>query len=371
MSDLIKNYTFELPEELIAQEPSAMRENARLLVIRRNPEKGLPQFEDLLIKDLPQLARETPILNKSLWLRNRSRVLPARFYAERPTGSRHEIVLLEEIENGIWSALIRNSAKMSFPQILYAENSKNSEGSKSSEKITALAPDRIDMRALSKPLSQWLEEKGEMPLPPYIKSRSQERDRERYQTVWSLEDEQKSVAAPTASLHFTNELVQNIESAGVQFADCVLHVGLGTFEPVRVEKLSEHTLHDERIFVSQKNAALLLEHLRQSRGVLSIGTTAMRTLESLSLLGEDPRENTQIQSSPEGDLTGRTRLFIRPDFEFRYSSALLTNFHLPESTLFVLVSTFAGSLTLAQEAYQHAIHKKYRFFSYGDTTLWI
>jgi S-adenosylmethionine:tRNA ribosyltransferase-isomerase len=367
LSDFLADYHFELPEDLIAQEPSERRIDARLLVVRRNPPTGLPRFEDLRISDLPALVRETPQLSESLWLRNRSRVLPARFYAKRPSGSRHEIVLLEETSPGLWSALLRNSAKMSFPQELFVDGLPQGE----TQRILCPAPGVVDVRPLSKPLAQLLAQVGEMPLPPYIKKREASRDHERYQPVWALGEHEKSVAAPTASLHFTEELLASLAESGVEFADSVLHVGLGTFEPVRCEKLSEHELHDERIFVATRDLTKLDERARNKRPVLCVGTTALRCLESLPLAGQSLRPEVRCEKLTDGSLSGRTRLFVKPGFEFRYTSALLTNFHLPESTLFVLVATFADSRKLAQEAYAHAVAQRYRFFSYGDASLWI
>jgi S-adenosylmethionine:tRNA ribosyltransferase-isomerase len=216
-----------------------------------------------------------------------------------------------------------------------------------------------------------LERVGEMPLPPYIKERSLQRDRDRYQTVWALKEEQKSVAAPTASLHFSEELVCKIEEQGIRFADTLLHVGLGTFEPVRCERLSEHKLHSERIYVKNSELQKIETQLQADKPILALGTTALRNLESLPLLHHEAHPELRYTRSPEGDISGRTALFVRPGFEFRYTSSLFTNFHLPQSTLFVLISTFAGSLKLAKEAYDHAIRSRYRFFSYGDASLWL
>ena len=367
LSDVLEDYHFDLPDELIAQDPSPQREEARLLLVRKNPERGLPRFEDLRVSDLPQLVRETPLLKSALWLRNRSRVLPARFYARRPSGSRHEIVLLEEKTAGLWSALMRNSAKMNFPQELIVDGLPEGEV----RRIIVPEAGLVDVRSLGQALPELLARVGEMPLPPYIKKREASRDHDRYQPVWALEGHEKSVAAPTASLHFTPELLERLGSSGVEFADTLLHVGLGTFEPVRSSRLSEHTLHDERFFVPARDAQLLESSALRGRPILCVGTTALRSLESLPLAGQPTRPEVRCEQHPDGSLGGRTHIFVRPGFEFRYARALLTNFHLPESTLFVLVATFAESLRLAQEAYEHAVKKRYRFFSYGDASLWL
>lgn len=374
LSDLLSDYSFDLPEELIAQAPAPRREDARLLVIRRDPGQGLPRFEDLLVSDLPRLAREEPNLRGATWVRNRTRVFPARFYARRTTGGRHEIVLTKEREPGVWEALIRGSAHFSYPQVLTLDDPHARLGT-APVSITILDANLVDLSGLTRPLFEVLGLIGEMPLPPYIRNRDPARDRERYQSVWSRADKTGSVAAPTASLHFTEELCTDLRAAGTDFADILLHVGLGTFAPVRSATLSGHSLHAEPIEV-EAPMLKILEAASSAKGpaqshLVPIGTTALRTLESLPLHGLPQGPGAELSSTPEGGWRGETRLFVRPGFQLRYSKALFTNFHLPESTLFVLVSTFAGSRHLALEAYQHAISKKYRFFSFGDATLWI
>ena len=378
-SDLIRDYDFELPEELIAQSPAEQRDQARLLVVRRNPEVGLPRFEDLLVSDLPDLVRSTPLLKQSLWVRNRSRVFAARFYARRPTGSRHEIVLLEEIEKDVWKALVRGHSSFRYPQVLKTRNPSigsddvKVSGNNLEVEINSPSPGIIDMRSIAQSgvsVMDWLDRVAEMPLPPYIKHRDQLRDRQRYQSLWADPSKTLSVAAPTASLHFSQNLMDSLEREGVNFADLYLHVGLGTFEPFRGEKLSEHRLHEERLEVSARE----IRKLKDAKSLGAIGTTALRALESLSLHGEMARAEATLAINPDGrdaDVRGRTSLFVKPGFEFRYARFLWTNFHLPRSSLLVLVSTFCQSRSLALEAYQHAIARRYRFFSYGDASLWL
>ncbi|MBS1986121.1 MAG: tRNA preQ1(34) S-adenosylmethionine ribosyltransferase-isomerase QueA [Bdellovibrionales bacterium] len=364
LTDRLEDYAFDLPEELIAQDPAPTRESARLLVVRREPSGGMPRFEDLRVSDLPALIASEPKLQRAVWVRNRSRVIPARFYARRPSGGRHEIVLLEEKSPRVWTAIVRNQAAFHYPQILHPEQ-------KSEQTFTSPEPGVLDFSQWPEPVEAFLEAHGEMPLPPYIRKRVAARDRERYQTVWARSDRAASVAAPTASLHFTPELCRNIESNGGQFADIVLHVGLGTFEPVRSPTLSGHELHAERIEVEAPTLQLLRQGLAAGRPRITVGTTALRTLESLSINGEPTRPGAQLALAPDGSIRGKTQLFVRPSFEFRYTNALFTNFHLPASTLFVLVACFAGSRQLALEAYEHAIARKYRFFSFGDASLWL
>lgn len=351
-SKKLKDYNFDLPQELIAQSPAPEREGSRLLLVRRYPDPGLPHFEDCDFKDLPQILEEND-LDGACFLRNRSAVLPARFYATRDSGSRHEFVLVEEVELDVWKVLIRNSAKLNYPQKMRFDGFD--------DEFVVLDENTVDFRESEHRLNDILQKIGEMPLPPYIKERDRDRDEERYQSVWADFEHQKSVAAPTASLHFTEEMVSKLEEDGHCFADCLLHVGLGTFEPMRVEDIDDHEMQAERYFISAAEQQKLIKAQETFSPIIPIGSTALRTLESLNL---DPNE-------PCEDRMAATNLYIKGDFKFLYADALMTNFHLPESSLFIMISSFAGSLGLAQEAYKHAIAKKYRFFSYGDTSLWI
>jgi S-adenosylmethionine:tRNA ribosyltransferase-isomerase len=350
-----------LPAELIAQSPALRREDSKLLVVRREPAKGLPRFEDLNFSDLPTLAR-TENLNKSKWVRNRTKVFEARIYAKRPTGSVHEIVLLREQSDGTWSAMIRNLKRFDYPQNLYLVD--NPEIC-----ITCTEPNVIDFSKSGMSVFELCRLYGEMPLPPYIKERSKMRDLERYQSVWANQDRPASVAAPTASLHFSESLCKKLGSEGVTFVDLELNVGLGTFEPLRESNIHQNTLHSEHFSISSHNRQVLEGALVQDDPILCVGTTSMRCLESLPLGSKPSRAINYIESAEQH--FGETCIFIKPGTDVLYTSQLLTNFHLPQSSLFVLVSTFAGSAQLALEAYQHAIRKNYRFFSYGDATLWL
>lgn len=348
--------------DLIAQTPAPHREDSKLLLIRRNPTTGMPKFEDLLFKDLPEITKAEK-LNQSLWVRNRTKVFEARFYTKRPTGSLHEIVLVRELSDGKWQAIIRNVKRFEFPQTLHlVENSDIS--------IICTEPGIIEFPKDGPTVFEICRRYGEMPLPPYIKNRSKERDHERYQSVWANQSKPQSVAAPTASLHFSEALCNDLIHGGVEFADIELDVGLGTFEPLRHSDIHLNELHKERFLVHQHTHSQLKTSLTNNRPLLCIGTTAMRCLESLGL-GDMPYRGSEFFEDDIGNLKGETKIFIKPGTDIRYTSQLLTNFHLPESSLFVLVSTFAGSRTLAQEAYRHATAKKYRFFSYGDATLWL
>lgn len=370
LPDSITDYDFALPSELIAQSPSAQRDEARLLVVRRDPTKGMPRYEDLSVRDLPALARSEPALRRSLWVRNRSKVIPARFYARRPSGGRHEIVLLREEEPGLWSAIVRNIASFRYPQQLFIEASSNSVVTQSEPiELSSPAPNKIDFG--TRDVLKLLERVGEMPLPPYIHTREPTRDRERYQSVWARDDKAASAAAPTASLHFTPELCAALEEAGASFADLVLHVGLGTFEPLRQNSLSAHALHAERLEVEATTVRQLEEHCAAKQPIVCVGTTALRCLESLPLNGAPTPPEAQLRIEGSGNIRGETRLFVRPGFNVRYATALLTNFHLPQSTLLVLLCTFCKDRELVLNAYKHAVAKGYRFFSFGDASLWL
>ncbi len=352
LSNLLSDYTYSYREDQIAYEPLKERAESRLLLVRKNPEHGLPRFEDCKFSDLPKIVDENPKLKELLLVRNRSKVLAARFYAKRATGSRHEIVLTDRVGPREWRAFIRHSAKIKEGEVLTLENSD--------EQLEYVFPDKV--RFKSEDVFSLLEKVGKVPLPPYIKREAIESDKERYQSVWA-EGPALSAAAPTASLHFTNEVWEQMASR-MKTADVYLHVGRGTFEPLREEKLSEAELHEENFEVAQ----LDWQSIQNSKGVFAIGTTACRVVESLSLLQD---KKLLRYSETKFGIEGSTKIFIRPAYEFQKVKALLTNFHLPASSLLVLVNVFAESMSLTKEAYQFAIDKKYRLFSYGDASLWV
>jgi S-adenosylmethionine:tRNA ribosyltransferase-isomerase len=343
-------YSYDFEESSIAHFPSDRRDESKLLLIRRHPEGGLPRFEDLKFSDLPQIVEQNSFLKDYLWVRNRTRVLPARLFAKRQTGSRHEIVLTEKLSPTSWKALIKNGAKLKFPEQLKIEGSE--------DVLCVRSPDEVSFSSLDAVAR--IESFGRIPLPPYIKRDVVEADRERYQPVWS-QGPALSSAATTASLHFTNELWDKLKSQQIQSADTCLHVGRGTFEPLRTDDLSAAQLHLEPYELLLSEA----QKIQQASKVLAIGTTACRLTETVASL------DLSKESLMQDLIRGQTRLFVRPGYEFKKVSALMTNFHLPQSSLFVLVSVFAGSLKLSQEAYRYALSKKYRLFSYGDASLWI
>jgi len=363
---LIADFDFHLPEDLIAQRPTPQRDISRLFVLRRNNgETEHRQFRDLL-----RYLQRGDVL-----VLNDSRVIPARLRATNPkTGGVFEILLLEEKSRNDWWAMMRPAKRARVGSELELIDL---HGERSGISATVIGTNEEGhrrlcfQRAASVPLaddfdiSNALDELGEVPLPPYIKRDERnlsEEDRVRYQTVYARE--QGSIAAPTAGLHFTEELLNEIRARGVHVCYVTLHVGLGTFAPVKAERVEEHVMHYERFHVSSDTAEKINDAKIEKRRVIAVGTTSVRVLESLA------REH-------DGKIvagSGRTNIFIYPPFRFRVVDALVTNFHLPRSTLLMLVSAFAspGDASGRERilaAYTEAVRQRYRFFSYGDAML--
>jgi S-adenosylmethionine:tRNA ribosyltransferase-isomerase len=335
-------FDFELPPELIAQHP-APRGTSRLMVLDR----GSGEVGHLDVSRLPELLRPDDLL-----LLNDTRVIPARLYAHRPTGRKFELLLLRQVDEDVWEALLRPSARARTGERLeladggaVAPIGRKGEGRWLVRFAPALDLERLDRL-------------GEMPLPPYIE-RPQggvEEDRTTYQTIYAANP--GAVAAPTAGLHFTDALLDAIRAAGIEIAFLTLHVGLGTFRPVSAENIADHEMHEEWYRVSEATAAAVNRALDQRRRIVCVGTTSVRALEGALEVGEG-----RLQP---GD--GWTRIFITPGYHFRGAGALLTNFHLPRSTLLMMISAFAGRDRVLA-AYAEAIALRYRFFSYGDAML--
>ena len=333
------DFDFDLPKELIAQHP-APRGTSRLLVLNRS---GAP-LRHLDVCRLPELLRADDLL-----LLNNTRVIPARLYANRPTGRRFEILLLRELKGSEWEALLRPSARAREGERLLLADSgtvipveRKGEGRWTVRFDPALGLDRLDLL-------------GEMPLPPYIDrpDGAVAADRSNYQTVYAANP--GAVAAPTAGLHFTDELLGNVRKTGLEVAFLTLHVGLGTFRPVAVDEIEDHEMHEEWYHLSSATAAAVNGALDTGRRIVCVGTTSVRALEGALQVGDG-------RVRP-GD--GWTRIFVTPGFEFRGTGAMLTNFHLPRSTLLMMISAFAGRDRVLA-AYAEAVAERYRFFSYGD-----
>ena len=344
------DFYYNLPEELIAQTPIEPRDHSRLLVLDKG-EIAHKHFYDII-----DYLREGDTL-----VINDSKVIPARIYGEkiRPQGeefvheaSKIETLLLKQLEADKWEVLLRPAKKVKiggtirYGDILTATVEAMVEDG---NRIVSFSYDKTRYSNIYEVLNII----GSMPLPPYITKKLEDKDR--YQTVYAREN--GSAAAPTAGLHFTKELMAKIEAKGVKIVPVMLHVGLGTFRPVKADKITDHIMHSEFITVTKESADIINERRKRGGRVIAVGTTSCRTLESAS------NENGEVL--PTSDNTG---IFIYPGYKFKAIDGLITNFHLPESTLLMLVSAFSGRDTI-MKAYEHAVNEKYRFFSFGDAML--
>lgn len=334
-----EDFDFDLPEELIAQTPLKDRDHSRLLVLdRKTGEMEDKHFHEIIEELQPGDAL----------VMNNTRVLPARLYGEKlDTGAHLEVLLLTNTQGDTWETLIKPAKRAKVgTRISFGDGRLQAVVKEELEHGGRIIDFEYEGIFL-----EILESLGEMPLPPYIKERLEDPDR--YQTVYAKEN--GSAAAPTAGLHFTKELLDEIEAKGVELVYLTLHVGLGTFRPVSVDKIEEHHMHSEFYRLTEE-AAERLNQVRKNGGkIVAVGTTSIRTLETIG---------TKFNGEIKAD-SGWTDIFITPGYEFKVVEAFSTNFHLPKSTLVMLVSAFAGrELTLS--AYQHAIEERYRFFSFGD-----
>ena len=331
------DFNYDLPQELIAQTPLDRRDGSRLMTLDKTTgEIGHHHFYDL-----PQFLRPGDCL-----VLNNSRVLPARLIGHRPTGGAVEILLLVDKGGDVWECLVRPGKKLrEGARVTFGEGQLQAE-------VQEVLPDgnRLVHFEYKGIFLEVLEELGRMPLPPYIKAEL--KDQERYQTVYSKVV--GSAAAPTAGLHFTPELLEQIETMGVKLCYVTLHVGLGTFRPVKEDEITEHEMHSEYCVIPRETADIINKTKKNGGRVICVGTTSCRTLESWA--------------AEDGTMTatgGWTNIFIYPGYRFKVMDALVTNFHLPESTLIMLVSALAGREHVLN-AYNEAVREKYRFFSFGD-----
>ena len=373
---LVSDFNYHLPEQLIVQEPLPDRAGSRLLRLDRNS----GALEDRIFRDLPELLRPDDLV-----VFNNTRVFPARLYGRR-SGSRAqplslqnpasrdflqgrvEVLLTKQVSQkpNEWECLVRPGRKIGVgEQMLFGGDKSKEEGPEKDgsgkDELVAEVVSRGsfgERRIRFEPAADFfaaLERMGHVPLPPYIAREDRGSDRERYQTIYARE--RGSVAAPTAGLHFTADILARLKQLGVESAEITLHVGLGTFEPVRTEVVEEHKLHSEGYEILEEAAGKINQALDQKRRVIAIGTTTVRTLEYAARLAG------RVQPG-----SGESDLFIYPGFQFRVVSALLTNFHLPQSTLLMLVCALGGTDRVLA-AYRHAVKQRYRFYSYGDCML--
>lgn len=340
---LISDFDYDLPEELIAQEPSAERDASRMLVVDRKA--GL--INDRQFIDLAEYLRKDDVL-----VLNNTKVFPARLFGQTETQANVEIFLVKEIADAVWEVLARPAKRLKPTKLI-----------KFSDRLSARVVERIfDGKVIVQfeadgDLNELIDKLGKTPLPPYIKRAGLDidADRERYQTVYAKS--RGAIAAPTAGLHFRPDTLEKISEKGVSIAEITLHVGYGTFEPIRVDDVSEHSVLPEQYSIDTTAAQLLTRTKQEKRRIVAVGTTTTRALESNFAKFGEFTAGEQI-----------AELTITPGYEFRAVDAMLTNFHLPKSSLLVLTSTFGGH-ELIMDAYRHAVAAKYRFYSYGDCML--
>jgi len=338
----LSDFNFTLPQELIAQHPLPERTDSRLLCLDGTD----GSLRDKVFSSLPELLNPGDLL-----VFNNTRVIPARLFGNKMTGGKLEVLVERVLDNNTFLAQIKSSKSPKSDSLLILGTDK---GEGFQVHMLAREGDLFKLQLVSQTectVFSLLDQYGHVPLPPYVARTDEKQDLQRYQTVYATE--QGAVAAPTAGLHFDQALLEKISNKGIDFAYVTLHVGAGTFQPVRVENIAAHKMHAEYVDVPEQTVAKIKQtHARDGR-VIAVGTTSMRSIESASVNGEVREYHDD------------TNIFIYPGYRFKTVDALITNFHLPESTLMMLVSAFAG-LDNVKKAYQHAVAEQYRFFSYGD-----
>ena len=334
----LEEFDYYLPEELIAQVPIKKRDESRLMVLDRNGRS----INHEVFKNIINYLEPGDCL-----VRNNTKVIPARLYGKKETGANVEFVLLRRIEGDIWESIVRPGNKLKpGTKVIFGE------GLLEAEILDIMEGGTRKVKFYYEGIfNEILDQIGLMPLPPYIHESLKEKDR--YQTVYAKYE--GSAAAPTAGLHFTPELLQKIEEKGIEIANVTLHVGIGTFRPVKEQTIEEHKMHSEHFYIKQEDVDKINKAKKEGRRVIAVGTTSCRVLESIA------DENTGMVKPIEDD----TEIFIYPGYKFKCIDGLITNFHLPESTLLMLVSALAGKEYI-MNAYEEAVKEKYRFFSFGD-----
>ncbi|MDL1913276.1 MAG: tRNA preQ1(34) S-adenosylmethionine ribosyltransferase-isomerase QueA [Bergeyella sp.] len=343
------DFNFNLPPELLAEHPSEQRDESRLMVLNRRKQT----IEHKLFKDVIDYFEE-----KDLFVFNNTKVFPARLYGNKEkTGARIEVFLLRELdkETRIWDVLVDPARKIRIGNKLFFTEDESLVAEVIDNTTSRGRTLRFLYDGTHEEFRAKLKELGKTPLPKYIKREVEPEDAERYQTIYAKHE--GAVAAPTAGLHFSKHLMKRLEIKGIDFAEVTLHVGLGTFNPIEVEDLSKHKMESEEALIDEKTAKIINKAVEENRKVCAVGTTTMRVLE------------TSVSSNKKiGPYHGWTNKFIFPPHDFGVANAMITNFHMPKSTLIMMIAAFAGK-DFVMEAYQEAIKEKYRFYSYGDAML--
>ena len=333
----VTEFDYELPEELIAQTPIEKRDESRLMVLDRKKES----IEHKKFKDIVEYLKPGDVL-----VRNNTKVIPARIYGKKETGANVEFLLLNNIETDIWECIVRPGNKLHV-----GTKVSFGDGLLKAEILEIMDGGTRKVKFIYKGIfNEILDKIGLMPLPPYIHEELKEK--ERYQTVYAKYE--GSAAAPTAGLHFTEELFETLKKKGVEIANVTLHVGIGTFRPVKEEIVEEHKMHTEHFYIKKEDVEKINKAKREKRRIIAVGTTSCRVLETIA------DENGFVKEVEED-----TGIFIYPGYKFKCIDGLITNFHLPQSTLLMLVSALAGK-DYIMKAYKEAVKEKYRFFSFGD-----
>ena len=337
----VTDFDYELPEELIAQTPIKKRDESRLMILNRKNQT----IEHKIFRDIIDYLKPGDVL-----VRNNTKVIPARLYGKKETGANVEFLLLNNIEKDIWETIVRPGNKLHVgTKVIFGDGILVAE-------ILDIMPGgtrKVEFKYKGI-FNEILDEIGLMPLPPYIHENLKEKDR--YQTVYAKYE--GSAAAPTAGLHFTEDLLEKIKQKGIEIANVTLHVGIGTFRPVKEETVEAHKMHSEHFYIKQEDVDKINKAKQEKRRVIAVGTTSCRVLESIA------DEKTGMVKQIEDD----TQIFIYPGYKFKCIDGLITNFHLPQSTLLMLVSALA-SKDFIMKAYKEAVKEKYRFFSFGDAML--
>ncbi|MDQ3547758.1 MAG: tRNA preQ1(34) S-adenosylmethionine ribosyltransferase-isomerase QueA [Chloroflexota bacterium] len=340
----VERYDYEVPPELIAQQPAEPRDSARLLVVSRSS----GALTDRVFRDLPSLLQPGDLV-----VVNDTRVMPARLMATRASGGRIELLLLVRLPDGTWRSLARPARRLRHGETLTL---MDHDDTVTTDTVHVVERDS-EAVVVSFADEGAIQRHGRVPLPPYIRDTSA--DPERYQTVYSREP--RSAAAPTAGLHFTPDVMEACRERGIDFASVTLHVGLDTFQPIKTADARDHQIHSEWFEISEETMIAVAQAKRTGRRIVAVGTTSVRTLESAA-------DAILSTASRAASISGPTGLYITPGYQYQIVDAMLTNFHLPRTTLLLLVSAFAGE-ELVRAAYAHAIQERYRFYSFGDAML--